>query len=524
MPNNYQSQSLRISEFNSQSLIQDTDLFTFVRNSTNYNVRWSDLKLDLGVTGSIEPIGAPTATPVLYTVGDSYYIRGVETSKGVVSTLSPQNGLSLGLNFSQVGAGGELIKDLNASQYQFRTLVGGENINVTQEDDELRIDFVSNAGTTKTVVVSEESDFPDPVGGVITLANNTDYVVVNDITTTNRFAVGTSTVLRAASSQLIQLTYTGSGDMFSGANPSFKIRDITVSCPSGNLFNVTSASPSSIIQLIEMNVQECQTLGTISGAFIVRLTNVAFEDIVAGGFTFADANLYFSMNTILAFIQTGTLFDFGTSTFRSMSISNGVIEATGSGVAFISGLASSGNIDVGGLATVTNNKTFGVDTQLSGITSKDDRWQFTGNNNIADTIDDGLVYTVGNALETVIAATGTPVKTNAVFTTEDVSRFTHDGTGRLTYVGTSGARLPIDVTASAIGASGGDKQATMYIAINGSVVAATAIQETINSAKAGSFAAVWQYEFATNDYVEIWFENNQDTTNIVVQSAVLRIN
>jgi len=515
--------SQKISEFTVENILTDADLFTFVRNATNLNIPFSQFKLALGVTGSLTSVGNAFAPPVLTGSGTDYQIRAIESSKGVVATVSAENGINVACNFTQDNSGFPLIPDLNASQYKFKTLKAGSNIGIIDDGDSLEIGVIPTASTTKTVIVSEESDFPTPVGGVITLANDTDYLIVDDVSTSNSFAIGTSTVLRAASSQLIQLTYTGAGDMFTGTNPSFKIRDITVSCPNGNLFNVTSAAPSSIIQLIETNVQECETLGTISGAFIVRLTNVAFEDIKTKGFTFSGSNLYFSMNTILAFIRTGILFDFGTSTFRSMSISNGVVEATGAGVTFMSGLASSGNIVAGGLATVNNNKTFNVDTQLSGITSKDDRWEFNGNNNIADTMNFGLVSTTTNALETTIVSTGVPVKVNAVFVDSDLSRFTADGTGRLTYSGDSNSILDINVSSALLGASGGDKQSSLYIAINGAVVAATAIQATTNSSKAGSASTIWQYDFNKDDYVEVWVANETDTTNIVAQDVVLRV-
>ena len=226
----------------------------------------------------------------------------------------------------------------------------------------------------------------------------------------------------------------------------------------------------------------------------------------------------------MSFLNGGSLIDLGSATFRSISIEGGIIEESAPGAFFLSGLPNSGNIVPGGLATVFNNKGFGNATPLSGVSTSDNRWEFTNNNTIPDSISDALVYTEANALETTISVINTPVKVNAVFVTEDISRLSHDGTGRVTYTGERPARLPIDVTASIVGASGGDKQTTLYIAINGAIVSATGIQETTNSSKAGSFALIWQYEFQPNDYVEAWVENNTDTTNIVAQNVVLRVN
>lgn len=520
----YNSNSKKISEFTAQSLLQDSDIFTLVRNSTNYNIRWSDLKLDLGVSGSLSTAGAPTATPILQNFGSDYSIRGLESTKGIVTNLSAQNGVNVSCNFAQVGGGETIIKDLNASQYEFKTMVAGEGVSITDTGNALRFDFLADTTTTKTVVISEESDFPDPAGGVITLEPSTDYVIVNDITTSNRFITQAPNTIRASSSQMVTLTYTGVDDMFSGTDVSLKIRDITLNCPNGNVFNTTSPGGFGIVQMVEANVENCQTIGQVENNFITRFTNTAFENIIAGGLLYKGTNTIMVVDVSVGFLGGGSLIDLGTSTFQTVSISGGVIPSSSPGTFFLSGLPNSGNIVAGGLGTVFNNTGFGSGAPLNGITSSDVRWNFLANNSISNTISDALVYTDGNALETVITAANTPVKVNAVFTEQDAARFTTDASGTCTYIGEVPSRLPIDVTISMVGASGGDKQATVYIAINGSVISATSMQTTINSAKSGAATAIWQYNFQPNDYVEVFVENNSDTVNIVATNVVLRIN
>ena len=73
-------------------------------------------------------------------------------------------------------------------------------------------------------------------------------------------------------------------------------------------------------------------------------------------------------------------------------------------------------------------------------------------------------------------------------------------------------------------ASGGDKQVEVSIAINGASVAATTMQATVSAAKAGSISSIWQHDFVTGDYIEVFVGNLTDTTNIIAQQAVLRIN
>lgn len=524
MPNRsgyYQGNSQKISEFNTQSLIQDTDLFTFVRSATNFNVKWSDLKLDLGVTGSLTPVGAPTATPVLQQVGQDYFIRGIETNKGVVSTLSAQNGVQLSCNFAQVGAGAELIKDLNASQYEFKTLVGGPNINVTDTGNELRIDFAADAAASKTVVISQESDFPDPVSGVITLEADTDYLLVADVTTSNRFIVSRPNTIRASSSQMVQLTYTGPDAMFTGTDPSFKIVNITVSCPNGTLFDTTAPSLPGIVQMVESNVLECQTLGNIDGNFITRFTNTAFENLVAGGLTFSGANQILVIDVGVAFLGGGSLVDLGTATFDSISIESGIIPVSAVGTFFLSGLPNSGNINPGGLGTVINNKGFGSGSSLNGITTDDARWNFFANNNIADTRPD-ILLTFDTPTTTVLAP-ATPALINGAWTVQRSSQMTGTAAGRATYDGEKPATLPITLTLSAEPVSGTNKDINIYLAKNGTVVADSQVQTTISSGQPKNQSVVWQDVFNNNDYYEPFIES-VDGTDVQVNTAKLRVN
>lgn len=516
--------SKKESQFVVQNVISDTDFIRIFRTGLNSAVSFSDFKTSLGVTGSISQVGDPLGAPVLYTSGDNYFIRNIESTKGVQANVSAQNGVALGLNIAQANTGVKLIDDLNAKQYQLKTLKEGVGVNLNDEGDTIEINFVSDAGASKTVVVSEESDFPTPVAGVITLEEDTDYLLANDISTANRFVVSRPNTIRASSSQMVSLTYTGSGDMFTGTNSSFKIVNITVDAPNGNIFNTTAPSLPGIVQMVESNVKSCQTLGTIDGNFITRFSNVAFENIIADGLTFAGTNNILVVDVGVAFLGGGSLIDLGTSTFESISIDGGVIASSAPGTFFLSGLTNSGNINPGGSGSVINNKGFGSGSSLNGISNDDARWNFLANNTIPNSTSDVLIYTDGNALETTIAAVDTPVKVNAVFTEEDAARFTSDSSGRATYVAEVPARLPIDVTISMLGASGGDKQATVYIAINGTVITATSMQTTINSSKSGAATAIWQYDFQPNDYVEVFVENNTNIVNIVATNVVLRVN
>lgn len=277
--------SKKESQFITKNVISDTDYIRTFTPGLNSAITFSDFKSSLGVTGSIEQVGDPLGAPVLYTSGDNYFIRNIESTKGVQANVSAQNGITLGLNIAQASTGIKLIDDLNAKQYQLKTIKAGADITITDEGDAIEINYSSQ-----------------------------------------------------------------------------------------------------------------------------------------------------------------------------------------------------------------------------------------------DSINDGLMWVQGSTTETVISGTGIKTKVNNVWTVGDVGRFTFDSTGRLTYTGEKPVRLPIDISTTMLTSAGGDKQAEMCVGINGSTIAATCKQGTVNSSKAASVSTIWQHEFVTGDYVEVFVSNESDTTNIIVQQAVVRIN
>jgi len=96
--------------------------------------------------------------------------------------------------------------------------------------------------------------------------------------------------------------------------------------------------------------------------------------------------------------------------------------------------------------------------------------------------------------------------------------------GRLTFLGVRDERLPIDFAITVLIDTGGDKQVSGQIAVNGVVQAATKITTTASSTKTGTINLIWQHTFKTNDYIELFIDCETSSTNVIVQSSVLRVN
>jgi hypothetical protein len=294
------------------------------------------------------------------------------------------------------------------------------------------------------------------------------------------------------------------------------------------MLNVSSTGPGAVAQLFEMQLTSCKTIGTIDGQFITRINGVSFLNVQDGGILFTGINQTFITDQVVVFLFGGTLYDFGTSETLNILMSNQVIEFSSPGTVFLSGLPNSANIRAGGLGSVNNTRISGDATALVGIDSTDVLWEFNSNDDIPDTKEDALLSVTGNALETVIASTSSDgtnaVKMNAVWTLGPSSHFTVDTTGRMTYTGVNITPEPIDFSVTLAMASGGDQQVSAYIALNGVPITSTGMQTTASSTKVGAVTIIWQHNFETGDYVELFLEGVTSTTNIIGQRSVGRIN
>lgn len=151
----------KISEFNVSTSLTNSDLFTFVVNGTNKSIAFSDLKAELGVTGTLATDGASLGTPILEIIGTDYKIRNLEDSKGIITSVSAENGITVGCNFAQSAIGYKVIHDLDADVYQFKTLIAGSNITITESDEELTFDVETVTPPTVAGAVCGFIDYQD---------------------------------------------------------------------------------------------------------------------------------------------------------------------------------------------------------------------------------------------------------------------------------------------------------------------------------------------------------------------------
>lgn len=372
--------------------------------------------------------------------------------------------------------------------------------------------------------IGQESDFPVQDATTITLEAQTQYIITAPITTAKRFIVENAAVLTSSSTLGPLLTYTGTGSMFTIIDASFVIRLIQLDCPNAQVYSMVDNVGGQYLFLSDsVRHISAAKYGTFDNPQTILITVGAAFSMAQGIEVTGTSILINSIDKL--FIGSSN------ASFKALDLNGSISQTTEfrdltvaapAGSFGISGLASSGNIPVGRLAMVNNCEFSGGVTPLENITNSDVRWNFTDNSPIPDTISDAMASLNSNAVETVITTINTPVKVAGTWVVERESLFDVDTTGRLTYLGERDIVLPLDAAATINSASGTNKDITVYLALNGVVIANSGQVNRVGATDPRNTSVLWQQNMTTNDYIELFVENNSDTINLVVSHAINR--
>lgn len=394
--------------------------------------------------------------------------------------------------------------------------------NLNLVDPGLQVVTGSASLSTKQIGVNSIDHFPTPAGGVITLAADTVYYVGNDIDFgTNRIVLNDETVIIGLDDRLVTLTYSGTGSMFTSVNAGFRLRLLSISCASGT-FLTASDTGSKIFCFNDLNITACTNLGTLTGYEFFDIHHCNFVASTSG-FIFAGAIDEFHSHNSTFNMSAGKAIDLDTATFNSVDVDDCSFTLA-SGSFGVSGLASSGNINAGGLGKIRFSKFSGAGTPLENISIDDARWNFSGNDDIADSRPDGLLSMIDNTVETVISTIGVGVLVAGIWVMVTASQFTTTAAGRLTYDGGRPAKLPVTVSTAADVASGTNQEIRFHLYLNGVIIEESKTESNIDAGDIKNQSNIWQLTMEPGDYLELFVENNSTTNNIIVVDAKFRIN
>ena len=198
------AQGRRKSQFIETATVPAGSYLDYVVNGTNYKISYDSFVSGLGVTGTIVQDGAVTGTPILEVDGTINNIRNIEDGSGIVTNVSPENGITIAHNISYDTTGAPLFLNTTADSPVIASIVGGAGINVTSTDNYVTIDQVGVAeyanvtmhgNSTETVitstatavkvagtfVVGDEAGYTGDTTGKITHDGDTARHIINAI-------------------------------------------------------------------------------------------------------------------------------------------------------------------------------------------------------------------------------------------------------------------------------------------------------------------------------------------------------
>ena len=201
------------SDFITLESVQSGDYFDFTRSGQNYKIELNDLLNSMGVSGELQTLGEIGGIPVLRVIAGVNYIRNILGNRGISVSVSPQNGVVIGHNFTVDSSGIPIMINEGADSPVIRSVQAGAGINVSGSGNNIQISSTEIPESTKTVVVYNINDFPDPdlvETDLIVLESDTEYKVQADVSSVYRFKFSEDTLLSGADGALVTLEYTGS--------------------------------------------------------------------------------------------------------------------------------------------------------------------------------------------------------------------------------------------------------------------------------------------------------------------------
>lgn len=365
------------------------------------------------------------------------------------------------------------------------------------------------------VFVDSAADFPPANGGVITLVDNVTYFVTTSVDLQgSRLVGGQNTTILGGSSENCRLKSTGlTGTALITSEWSLPMRGITLEADIALNLDAT-ANANQALDWFGVNFTDCATVGTIKGYTNFIMTDSAFLN--SSGLTFDGSigtigvtqSLFDAASGGTAIILPATL----TVTRRFRIIYSSFVALSGETALNVS---TSATIPVEGY--ILDNCNFsGGGTYTTGVAFSDNKARWDNNRGIQNSAAIGFMYMQNNATATTVASVGVAYKAAGTTTNDAITqKFTHTS-NRLTYTGALSRDFRVLVAATIT--SGANNEVGLYIAKNGTVIGNSEQYITANAAgRAEGGGCQTVISLATNDYLELFVENDTAATNITVE-------
>lgn len=377
----------------------------------------------------------------------------------------------------------------------------------------LRLETTSDTRTNYKLIKTQ-ADFPTPVSGVINLIANTTYEINGTIILTNKINLNGCTVY--GSDHLNdKLIYTpATGELFTGSNcGTLRMLTLTANTAGSQLFNIDALSTQKDLIVQNCIIGGCNTIGTIKNTTGFLMFSDMMCAYNTNGITFQNTarvhmnNVYWqnnNWNTYVTFIGA----------FDGIRITGGscqVLAAQSAKVLDISGITS---LLIGDLKNVLFA---GDGTYVLGTISGAWEVEANGLRSQKDDLATGNMYLTTTQAVT-FTATDTPVKVLGTTVPVNLFRVSSPTNNKLVYEGTK-TRYCHVLASISVSSTAANKNFSFYIAKNGVILPESVQMLRLASAvDKGSLTVSCNVEMSTNDYIEIYVENNSDLSSMTALS------
>lgn len=183
------------SDFVAQDTVLANSFMDYFVNNTNYRISYQNLVAGLGVTGSIVTTGDATGSPVLEVDGTVNKIRNIENGSGIITSISPVNGIKISHNFTANNDGLPILLNTTAASPTIASIVAGSGISVSA---------VNTSGIKITSIAND-------IYAQVSMHDNTTLTTINTINVPEKAAgtFVTNGTSNFTSDTTGRLTYTG---------------------------------------------------------------------------------------------------------------------------------------------------------------------------------------------------------------------------------------------------------------------------------------------------------------------------
>ena len=402
------------------------------------------------------------------------------------------------------------------------TITSAENVVYTPELTSINNSFALNGNLQ---YITQMTDLPVPIAGVINLVPSKSYIILGAIDLLgDRLECSGITVIKGTSSEVSFITSTGLGigiPLLTTVTTTV-IQNITFQDIDTCLNISGNGDPNIALDWDKFNIINCPNIGTIENTTNFLLTNSAFLNSTGLIFDGTVGTIGF-INSLFTNITNGTSITISaTATVsRRLKIIDSSMVTTGTGIAV--NFSTSATVPNQSFLLSTCNFSGGSSTYLVGVQSDDNKALFFNCLGIRNSRSLGDLYLSVPVL-TTIAVINTWYKIlGTTVPSANNSKFTHQN-NRLTYTGNLDQIAIISFTVALSGSNGNVIDVGIAVDGNDPTTQNFSTTTTLDSAgKESNMSLTTSIEIFQNEYYEIWVRNRTNANDVTATSLNVSI-